>query len=202
MSLPFSPFTALKAKIYAGLAIAAIAGCIVQTVRLEGLHVWPISIVGWIRTAEDRRATIDRMIAAQVVAADNARKARLEQEALYRSIAERIDDNANAQLRDELAVAERFIAAGGVRAEAPRCEGGDAGTGASDRRAGRTEGAGSATDLDDAGGASGRPDPGDGHVRVPAEDVRICTINTIKAEAARSFVLELEAASRSDAGER
>jgi len=196
---------ALKGIWAAAIALAfsaLLAALAVQTVRLEGLAVWPISFEGWIATAEQRRVRIaeleddiDDIEAAQEHAADRARAARLEREKIYSDLAERIDDDADANRADALRAAERFIAVGGVRGhEADRGEGGRAGAGAEDRSAGRAEGAGRATELDDAAGALAGL-AGRGLVLVTADDVRICTRNTIKAEAGHALAIGLEEAS-------
>lgn len=179
--------------------LAALAAATIQTARLEGFHVWPITVTGWIKTASDRQKIIDRMTSAQDEAAQAARAQRLDQEAHYRAIAERIDDNAQDTLEAAMAAADRFIAAGGMRSQAagnPRCS---AGTGAGDSSAediGRT---GRATQLD-AGGdrlaAGPAADLAEGFVIVSAEDIRICTRNTIKAEAGHQLATQLQAASR------
>ena len=192
--MTFNPFSALTSKLYGAIALVALLAFGVQTVRLEGLHVWPVSITGWIKTAEDRQAALDVVAAAEELAAARAAAARLERERIYSDIAERIDDNADAKLDGALDAAERFIAAGGVRGEANRSASRAARAATEDRGTGGSEGAGRSAELDDPGGAADDR-AGTGLVLVPANDVRICTVNTIKAEAAHEFVLELEQAS-------
>ncbi|WP_338445967.1 hypothetical protein V5F89_12530 [Pelagerythrobacter marensis] len=185
------------------LAFAALLIALaVQTIRLEGLRIWPISFDGWIARAEQRLVRIaeleddiEDIEAAQEHAADRARAARLEREKIYSDLAERIDDNADSKLGGALDAAERFIAAGGMRGhEADRGEGGRTGAGAEDQDSRDSEGAGQAAELDDSSGP-GTDRAGGGLVLVNASDVRICTHNTIKAEAGRELALELEEAS-------
>lgn len=185
-----------------GLAFLVVTGfATVQTMRLEGLHAWPISITGWIKTAEDRQATIDKIRAAQELADAKARAAKLAAEKTYSDIAERIDDDANRQIDTAMDAAERFIAAGGapasrrVQCPATRSSPGRTASPAGGDRAGNGEAAGRAAELDAAGDEFVLPD---GYVLVPAEDVRICTRNTLQAEAARRWALDLEAASRAE----
>jgi len=184
----------IGAAILAPTTIAA-----VQTIRLEGLQVWPLSITGWIETAENRQDQIDRMIEANEAAAAKAKAARLAQESLYRDIAQRIDDDAQDNLDAALRAADRFIAAGGMRAQAagnPRC---GAGTGAEDRSAEDPAGAGRPAQLD-AGVDRQTAGLAEGLVLVSAEDIRICTRNTIKAEAGHQLATRLQAASAGQGG--
>ncbi len=180
-----------------GAIIAALAVALaIQTARLEGFHVWPVSVTGWIKTAEDRQATIDRITEAERLAAAEARAARLAQETTYRDIAERIDDNAQDTLEGAMAAADRFIAAGGLRSQAAGSAPCSARTAAGNHRAENPVGAGRTAQLDAAGAGSADAGPsGTGFVLVSAEDVRICTRNTVKAEAGHDLALQLEAAS-------
>lgn len=179
-----------------GLAIAVLLVLLaVQTVRLEGFKVWPLSLQGWKPRAEAAEKTIADIAAAQVLAGDKAKAARIAQEDRYRGIAGRIDDNAQADIGNEMDGAERFIAAGGVRPEGNRGLGGRIGTACPSDGARPAETAGRPAELDDTEAGAAAPVIGDGLVLVLAEDVRICTTNTIKAEAGRAFALEIEAAS-------
>ena len=186
-------WAALVAIAFALLLIALA----VQTTRLEGLHVWPISFAGWIKTAETRQLKIDAILAAQDQAKKDARAARVAQETVYRDIAERIDDNAQDSLEGAMRAADRFIAACGLRAEATgnlRC---GPGTGAGNRGAADPDGTRRAAQLD-AEGIGGAAGLANGFVVVRAEDVRICTTNTVKAEAGRKFAIDVEAASKAE----
>ncbi|VVT07344.1 hypothetical protein [Erythrobacter sp. EC-HK427] len=193
-----------------GAIILALAGlAIVQTVRLEGLKVWPVEITGWIETAETRQATIDAMLKAQAKAEELALAAREEQEATYRDIAEGIDRNAETETERALRDADRFIAAGGMRPARDRCQASAAPAAARDHRAEDPFGTGRTAQLDDAGSAGldrAEADDANGTARngiatepefvtVTAEDVRICTRNTIKAEAGSALASRLQDAS-------
>lgn len=189
--MAFNPFSELTSKIYGIVAIAAIAAAGVQTVRVAERDA---TIATRDATITNLNATIDAIAAAQEHARERAKAARLEREKIYSDLAERIDENADAKLDGALDAAERFIAAGGVRREADRGESGRTGAGTEDRSSGSADGAGRAAELDDSGGAG--PDrTGSGLVLVTAEDVRICTRNTIKAEAGYELAVGLEAAS-------
>lgn len=182
----------------AGLAIAVLLVLLaVQTVRLDGFKLWPLSLQGWKPRAEAAEKTIADIAAAQELARKTARAAREAKEQAYRDIAERIDDNAQGQIDDAMAAAERFIAARGVRAEATGGTGGRTRTCAGSGGAADPARAGGAPELDAAADrGAGEPLIPAGYVLVPADDVRTCTTNTVKAEAARAFVLELEAANQ------
>jgi hypothetical protein len=169
-----------KRAITLGTIAVALAIAAVQTVRLEGFKVWPVTIEGWKPKAERYEATIEQVRIAQDVAAEKARLARLEQEARYRALAERIDDDAKQDMGRNTDAAERFIAAGGygrcVRTEANRSAGSGTGTSAESNSAVDPVGAGGAPELD-----------GTALIGVTADDVRICTANTVKAEAAKTW---------------
>lgn len=186
--------------LFAALALALA----IQTARLEGFHIWPVSMTGWIKTAEDRQATIDDFTREQALAKARAAAARQSQEQTYREIAERIDEHAQDDLGRALDAADRFIAAGGLRSAAAGSAGCRAGTAGAYHPAEDSGRAGRATQLDadiagvldrieaaQAGGAA----TGEGFVTVTAADVRICTRNTVKAEAGHALATQLQAAS-------
>lgn len=182
------------------LAIAAFGA--VQTVRLEGLKVWPLSIEGWKPKADRLQRLIDDIDEAQRLAAEVAREQREAKESQYRDIAERIDDDAQADLDGSLRAADRFIAAGGMRAEAGRSVRCSAGTAAGDHRAEDPAGTRRAPQLDAAPSAQpdiiAQPQP-DGLVLISPADVRICTVNTVKAEAGHELATQLQEASAAKA---
>ena len=180
------------------LAIAAFGA--VQTIRLEGLKVWPLSIEGWKPKAEASERLIADIMIAQDLAEEMARSQRLAQESTYRDIAERIDDDAQADLDGSLRAADRFIAAGGMRAEAGRSVRCSAGTAARDHRAEDPAGTRRAPQLDAA--PSAQPDAQaqpEGLVLISPADVRICTVNTVKAEAGHQLATQLQEASAAKA---
>ena len=178
------------------LAIAAFGA--VQTIRLEGLKVWPLSIEGWKPKAERLQRLIDDIDEAQRLAAEVAREQREAKESQYRDIAERIEDNAQADLDGSLRAADDFIAAGGMRAEAGRSAPCRAGTAAGDHRAEDPAGTRRATQLDAATSAQPDPQP-EGLVLISPADVRICTVNTVKAEAGHQLATQLQEASTAKA---
>jgi hypothetical protein len=164
-----------------GLAIAILLALLaVQTVRLEGFKLWPLSVEGWKPKAERLQRDLDNVAKAQVTARERLVAAKLKAEADYRNLAERIDDEAEEVRAGALDDAERFIAANRVRCQA-------AGRGSS--------GAVAAADNRDTGDSQAVPGAAelDGTVAVPAADIRACTVNTLQAEAARAWALELEA---------
>lgn len=181
----------------ATVIFALLGGLVVQTARIEGFKVWPVSIEGWKPKAARLEQAIANVRVAEQLAESWARQARLDKEARYRAVAQRTDIDAMDETAKALGDADRFIAAGGtcasrrpaagqLRPQADRGEGGPAGTGPGDHRPGDPEGAGEAAQLDEAEGQL---------IGVTADDVRICTVNTVKAEAARDWALALEEAS-------
>jgi len=146
----------LRAALFGLVLFAAIAAAVVQTVRLEGLHVWPISITGWIKTAGEfegqrdaersaHRKTKDDYRAAQAEAA-RREAARLEHvRAQQEDITDAIEHDYRARLADLGARAERLRqelraraepagAGRGVEGAALRDAAGGAGEAAGDHR--------------------------------------------------------------------
>lgn len=177
-----------------GVAMAILAGMLaVQTVRIEGLKVWPLSIEGWKEKSDRLQGDLDAVRDAQKEARQIAELEKAGTEKVYREIAQEIDYETEAELRDQLAVAERFIRAGGMRTQTAGGGSRRAASPSGDHPAGRSDQAGPPAELDGAD-RTGLPDPA-GLVLVTADDVRICTANTIQAEAGRQFALQLKAAS-------
>lgn len=134
---------------------------------------------GWDRAALQRdvaRAQVKELIAASEEAGRLAERQKAEIEARYRNLAERTDNATIERLEDELGNAERFIAANRV-CPSDRGSPSRPAPAAGDNGPGNTDGPGEAPELDG--------------VIVPADDVRICTINTTRLEAAREWALEL-----------
>lgn len=183
------------------LAFAAAVGFgLVQTARLEGLKLWPFAIEGQRPRGDRLQARLDDIARAQELAAQNARNERLEHEAEYRDIARTVDEGAKVDLTVSMDAADRYIAANRVWQwpEGIQCPRGLAGTAAGSDGAGDPEGTGRTAQLDGPGAV--RAARGDGPDRkmvlVSEADIRVCTANTVKAEAGRAFALEVEAASR------
>lgn len=165
-----------------GLAIAVLALLLaVQTVRIEGFKLWPLSVEGWKPRAERLGADLKNVRQAQGVAQAKAQAAKDRAELEYRELAERIDDEADHAEAGALAAAERHIAANLVRCEIAR---------------GRSSGPAATAPDRSAGGGQALPGAGqlDRAVAVSADDVRACTVNTLQANAARDWALGLEAA--------
>lgn len=190
-----------------GLWLAAIAAAMliviaiaaVQTARIEGFKVWPVSVEGWKPKAQRLDRDLTAVLRAQRAAEQAQRSVNAAAEQTYSTIAERIDDHAKDDLPRQLGAADRFIAAHRVRSEAAGGALGRAGAAAGDYHAQSAQGAGGAAELDDAG-AAGLAAHADDLVAVPAEDVRICTVNTVKAEAGHALATQLEAASNGKPG--
>ena len=136
-------------------------------------------------------AKYETAIAEANRAAEAARKS--EEEALV-ALAKGTDDAVEGGLRDELSRARDFIA----RNRVPNCPGARRPAApAPDRSAGDNERTSQTPLLDDtATGVDLLPDADAGFVVVPADDVLICTENTVKAEAWRAWGQSLEARGR------
>lgn len=164
-----------------GLAIAVLIALLaVQTVRLEGASLWPLSIEGARPKAERLQRTLDEIKHRQVEALAKAQQAKWVAEQKYRNLAEMVDHNADKDRKNALAAAERFIATRGLRCQAAASPGRRALASADDSGAGLPEGAGEVAEL----------------VAVPGDDIRICTENTVKLVNARVWALGLEASSK------
>ena len=118
------------------------------------------------------KAEIDAMEAERQAALDS-------EEAALRQLAKDTDRNVAKEREANRDRTERFIARGGLRQACPR----DRDT--EDRSAGSGEAVREAPIVDGAEPVQ--------VVGVTAEDVRVCTDNTLKAEAMRDFILGLEA---------
>lgn len=187
-------FKAIWFAVIAALFATVLGFAIVQTVRLEGLKVWPIELEGWKPRAERLQRELDAVPVAQIQARAKAEAAKSAAETTYRTIAQEADDDAQTEERRELAAADRYIAGHRVRAQGPADRGSGAGAPAGDRSSSDGEEAGGAAELDDPGTARDFAAGGD-LVAITAEDLKICTVNTVQAEVARRWAIELEAAS-------
>jgi hypothetical protein len=187
----------MKGFVLAIVALAFVAVAmfgLIQTTRLEGLKLWPIAIEGQRPRADRLLAELDAIVRTQELAAEKARNERLAHEAEYRDIARSVDEDAKVDLTVSMDAADRYIAANRVRWQWPegvQCPNAGAATGSD--RARDPEGAGRTAELDGPGAVRAFRD--DGLVLVSEADIRVCTANTVKAEAARAFALEVEAAS-------
>ena len=142
-------------------------------IKLYGFLWWD----GAIEQRDKARAETAQVIAAskqaqaQQIALNEATKAK------YEAAAEKADHEHSIELADAMSRADRFIRAGGVRKA-----GGSGASVANAPAEGETAGSGN--------GAG----PGAELVAVTAEDVRICTANTVRLQAVREWGLSLQAA--------
>jgi len=187
------------------ILLAWAATIAIEEYRIQGLHleVFGIELVevkGWKTRAKISERAVELVAERAELANAKAAAAKAATETSYRQLAERIDDHAQVDIAGELARAEHFIAAGGLWAQAGGSPIGRPVAAAGDHGAGSAQGAGGTAQLDDQGRPAGDRGPDGRLVVVTADDVRICTINTVKAEAGRSLALELEEASRPTTG--
>ncbi len=118
-----------------GLAfLIAVSVGVVQSVRLNGFHFWPVSITGWIATAETRAEERDAERAAHQASKDDYRAAQIEAArreaarlASVRAQQEEITDAIEVDYRADLAAlgarAERLRQELRTRAEPARAGG-------------------------------------------------------------------------------
>ncbi len=181
--MPFNPFTALAAKIYGAIALAALAAFAWQTVRIEGLKVWPISITGLEQKLADRTAERDAERAAHQQTRSTYLAAQLEAARLERARLERVKAQQQ-EITDEVASDyRRRLDDAGARAERLRDELLRAGE--------RAAGAGRAVGLPAAADPPGGADEASGYPRLPAEQLEhdiIATEQAIQLDALISWV--------------
>lgn len=168
-----SVWAALIALAFAALLIVAA----VQTARIEGFGIWPFKVKGYAEKLADAAERERRIAVAQDKALKKAIEARNKVEREYADLATKVDTHANEQTAQWAGPVERFIAANRVRCPA-NTPGGPAAA-AEDHSPGSGQEAGAAPIVD--------------AVAVTADDVRICTANTLQAEAAREWAIGLEA---------
>lgn len=130
----------------------------------------------------------ERILAAQEEAERLQRQINEQVEAGSAEASERIDRETYEEVVDQLARAEQFIRSNRVRQGADRCPRGATAAPAQDHGSGSGQATGAAPVLDGA----------EDYVVVRAGDVRICTVNTLQAEAGREFALEIEKLTSSD----
>jgi hypothetical protein len=182
-------FVLANALIVIAVLLALLA---VQTIRIDGFRIDPPLLPAFgpkgLKAENARlRADLAQMqrerdaadALAKAVASDNSRAT------------EKANTDVKAELDRQGDRTERFIAGGGVRPSCPRTAPGGAGD-----RAGIDARAGALPELDgmQPGDQRGAFDPPT--VTVFAEDVRICTENTVKARAWREWGLGIEANSK------
>lgn len=134
-----------------------------------------------IRQRDEARATVAQMELASKQARDAQIAANLATEARYRAQAEKADHAYQIALQDAQRASERYIAANRVRPNGSRSASGAAAP---------AEG-----DVAVSGDRSGIPP---NMVAVTADDVRICTANTLRLEAVRDWGLGLKAEGLAD----
>lgn len=178
--IPIPPSITLKGIWAALIALAfaiVLALLAVQTIRLEGFKLWPFSYEGALPKIE-RYETAFKDIERTTRETTEAWKRAIDlKEQTYRDKAKEADENAQEALSGAMDAAERHIAANRVQ-----CPGNRSGV------VGPAPDAGSDSASGD-NGSSGAPEL----VAVTPDDVRICTTNTIRLEAARAWAQRLEA---------
>lgn len=183
--IPIPPTVTLRgiwAAVCAALFLIVLVFGVIQTARLEGFKVWPFKVEGALGKVDRLEGEIQAIVDGQKEAARAQQAVNDAAEAAYEDIADRIDNEQAEISGAALAGVDRYIAAQRVRCPA----------------LGGTPGGASAP--------SGHTSPGDGQtvpaaaamdgaVAVPESAIRNCTLNTLQANAARDWALQLEAES-------
>lgn len=144
------------------LAFAIILALLaVQTVRIEGIKIWPLNLEGYKAKSERLQADLDKVKAAQVVALEKAVAAVKKVEQNYRTLAEKTDAKLEKARTDAMLDAERYIAAHRLH---PQAVGGSPGGSSAAAEGGNPEVVGEV--------------PEDALVAVSVADVRACTVNS------------------------
>jgi len=183
--MEFNPLAPIAAKIYGGIAIVALVFAGVQTVRIEGLKIWPIAITGLTEKLETRTAERDAERTAHQKTKDDYRAAqrdadRLEAERISRvrseqqEITDDVMQDYGRRLADARAAADR------LRGEAVR-----AGNGAA--------GAPGSVDLSGAGDAADRAGEAADDRRLSVEERLIATEQAIQLDALIDWILKQSA---------
>lgn len=155
------------------IAIGVLASAlVVQTVRLEGLSVFGVGVEGAIPRGDRLQIQYDTVLKWIT---DQARANKAEEKRVAAD-AKRIDEDANEKTAWSAPVVERYIVDNRVQ-DCPVVR--EYRAPAEDNSAAGTDGVRETPKLDAPGVAV--------RVAVFAEDVRICTENTVKAEAAYDF---------------
>lgn len=167
---------------------------IVQTVRIEGFKFLVFEKEGY--KAENKRlwSEIVALVEASKDAADAQQEVNDAAAKEYSNIAETINEDTSNQLETELDRADDFVRANSVRAQGYSGEPCRTFTPAPRDRTGNPENTSEPPDVD----GPEEPTPPLAGVLVQPEDVRICTINTLKAEAAFDWATQIEAATDPD----
>lgn len=166
-------FAPLGMKIAGGIALLFFTAFSVQTIRIEGLKIWPLEIVGFKQEVKTLRLTIDQIKAAQATAKQQAIAERLRIEAEYRKQAEKNDAEYQDKLADANARADRYARL--MRTQDPRSASGNAGTASADNTAESSDGPGE-----------------DAFVAISRADFDILNENTIRLMQAREWALEIQ----------
>lgn len=113
--MPFNPFSALTSKIFGALAIAMLTFAVVQTVRIEGLTIWPLKIEGYAAANARLKADLEAVLVAQLQARQAQDAADLETAARYRALAKESENEHREAVAVVQSAADRYAGAHRVR---------------------------------------------------------------------------------------
>lgn len=165
----------------------------VQTVRIDGLRLWPFAIEGLAAKIERLNGDNAALNAGQAMSELAHADAKAAEERDLAQKAKETDNVASAKMEPWLAAADRHIDANRVRGAAVGGLACQTLAAAANHGAGDFVGAGGAPQLDGTRPAPTIPAGLNQQVAVLASDVRTCTVNTIKAEAAHDWAKALTA---------
>lgn len=185
---------AIRLGLLVSIMTFVVAIAVVQTIRLEGFRLGPFGSEGALARADRLEDELGRIVAAQHAAGELAQAQKAATEETYRARAKGVDDAFKEGIGAELAAAARYAAANRVRCPAAGSPPGDAVAAAGSDGTGGPAGSGRTPELD----ASGGIDAAHALVAVRDDDVRICTENTLRLEAAQAWGIALEAASAAE----
>lgn len=161
---------AIIAGVCAGLFFIGLA---TQTIRIEGLKLWPISVTGFKDDVKTLRMDLDLIKTAQEMARLKAEEAKAKIEAQYRAQAERTDNEYQEQLADANARADAY--ARRMRVKAP------------------SRGTGKTTAAPESNGPESFDGPGeDAFVAVSRPDFDTLVENTLRLQKAHEWAKSLE----------
>lgn len=162
----------IGAIIAAALAGLFFIGLATQTIRIEGLKVWPLKITGFKEDVAVLRLDLDTIKTAQEMARVKAEAAKLQIEAEYKAKAEKTDAEYQEHLASANSRADAY--ARRMRVKAP------------------SRGSGGTVAAPDSDSAEGVDGPGeDAFVAVSRADFDILNENTVRLVKAREWALGL-----------
>jgi hypothetical protein len=189
---------ALLARIgWKGAIIAVLVIVVgVQTTRLEGFKLWPLHMEGYVAKADRLEHEVAAFKEAQKQATRAQQKINDDRRQVTDAIATGVDDNANIETPAAHSSTDAYIRDHRLRPQAVGGTRGSAHPASASEGPGDTQAASTASQLDAAPADQTGPIADDTLVVATAKDLRVCTDNTLTAEAGVDYASQLEAATR------